>query len=228
MGLCRFYQMSSKKSNVLTGSKSANCTHNIQGMVELAKGVGRLLTVIVFEGESVTPLCLLQKLHSCLTLSCIVISTPEVKVGPNNCMSCCPICAYVAQNDYSFLNHIIVRHYWSSFSCGRCLKFIVTTGQQMKRHVLAVGSSRRGARESIPQTTKRWNALVQQDRKSCAVHHPSLVQWPPLRSRLPILHIAVCARPPLSLVTSRCPRSERSQRCLNRVLIHMPKAFGAP
>ena len=69
MGLCRFYWVSSKKSNVLIGPRSADCAHSIQGMVELAKEVGRLLTVIVFEGESVTSSCLLQELHSCFTLS---------------------------------------------------------------------------------------------------------------------------------------------------------------
>ena len=61
MGLCRFYRTSSKKSNVLTGPKSADYACNIQGIVELAKGIGRPLTVVVFEGESVTPLCLLQE-----------------------------------------------------------------------------------------------------------------------------------------------------------------------
>ena len=65
----------------LLGLKSANCTHKIHDMVKIAKGVGRLLTVIVFEGETVTP-------H----------------------VSCCPICAYVVKNNYSFLNHTIVGH----------------------------------------------------------------------------------------------------------------------
>ena len=140
MGLCRFYRMSSKKSNVLTGLRSTDCAHSIQGMVELAKGVRWPLTIIVFEGESVTPLCLLQELHSHLTLSHIEISTPdEAKVGQKNHVSCCPICTYVAQNDNSFLNHIIVGHYWSSFSCGKCLKFVVAMGQQMKRHILGCG-----------------------------------------------------------------------------------------
>ena len=79
---------------------------------------------MVFEGGMVTPLGFLQELHLCLTLSCIAISTPEeVKVGLKNCMSCCPICAYIVKNDYSFLNHIIIGHYWSSFSCGKCLEF---------------------------------------------------------------------------------------------------------
>ena len=124
MGLCQFYRMSPKKSNVLTGPKSADCAHKIQGMVEIAKRVGRLLTVIVFEGESVTPMCLLQELHSCLTLSRITIHTPEeAKVGVKNHMYCCPICTYMVKNDLVFLNHIIVGHYWGSFSCGKCLAF---------------------------------------------------------------------------------------------------------
>ena len=83
----------------------------------------------------VTLLGLLQRLHSRLTFSCITISTPEeVKVGLKNCMSCCPICAYIVKNDYSFLNHIVIRHYWSSFSCGKCLKFAMSSGQQMRTH----------------------------------------------------------------------------------------------
>ena len=119
MGLCRFYWMSSKKSNVLTGLKSTNCARKTHDMVKLAKGVRQPLTVIVFEGETVTPLCQLHELHSCLTLSCITIHTlDEAKVGPKNCMSCCPICTYMVKNDYSFLNHIIVRHYCSSFPSG--------------------------------------------------------------------------------------------------------------
>ena len=64
MGLCRFYRMGSKKSNVLTGPSSADCAHSIQGMVELTKGVRWPLTVIVFEGESVTP-CVCSKSYTC-------------------------------------------------------------------------------------------------------------------------------------------------------------------
>ena len=98
MGLCRFYWTSSKKSDVLTGLKSTDCAHKIQGMVELAKGVRLPLTVIVFKGETVTPMYLLQDLHLCLTLSHIAIHTPkEAKVGPMNHMSCCPICTYVVK-----------------------------------------------------------------------------------------------------------------------------------
>ena len=38
------------------------------------------------------------------------------------------------KNEYAFLNHIIIGHYWSSFSCGKCLEFAVSSGQQMKKH----------------------------------------------------------------------------------------------
>ena len=129
---------------MLTGLKSTNCAHKIHDMIKLAKGVGRPLTVVVFEGETVTPLVLLQELHSCLTLSRITIHTlEEAKVGPKNRMSCCPICMYVVKNDYSFLNHNIIRHYWSSFSCRKCLKFVETNGQQMKRHIPGCGKPKK-------------------------------------------------------------------------------------
>ena len=233
IGLCRFYLMSSKKSNVLTGQRSTDCARNIQGMVELAKGVGRLLTIVVLEGELVTPLCLLQELHSCLTLSCITISTPEeVKVRPKNCMSCCPICMYMVQNDYLFLNHIIFGHYWSSFSCGKCLKFVVTTGQPMNRHILGcekpqkehkrkhsasnnqaleVHSSPKSGHESKKAKKKSDKEDVGAAgwKKPCSTPHQDIWQ-PPLSSRLSILCIAVHTRLPLSLVTSRHPRSTRS------------------
>ena len=68
MGLCRFYRTSPKKSNVLTGPKSTECAHRIYGTIEIAKRIGRQLTVVVFNGESVSPVCLLQELHSHVAL----------------------------------------------------------------------------------------------------------------------------------------------------------------
>ena len=135
LGLCRFYWTDPQKSDVITGLKSAASTQRIKHLLELAKELGWPLTIVVFEGGMVTPLGLLQELHSHLTLSCIPIHMPdEVKMGQKNHMSCCPICAYIIKNDYTFLNHIIVSHYWSSFSCGKCLEFVASSRQQMKKH----------------------------------------------------------------------------------------------
>ena len=122
MGLCQFYRTSPEKSNVLTGLKWAECACRIYGMVEIAKRVGRQLTVIVFDSESVSPICLLEELHSRVTLSRIAIHTPEeADVGVRDCVYCWPICAYVIKNDITLLDHIIVGHYWGIFSCGKCL-----------------------------------------------------------------------------------------------------------
>ena len=135
LGLCRFYWTNPQKSNVIMGLKSAASTHRIKRLWELAKELGQPLTIMVFEGGMVTPLGLLQELHSHLTLSHIPIHMPEeVKMGQKNWVSCCPICAYVIKNDYAFLNYIIIGHYWSSFSCGKYLEFTVSSRQQMKKH----------------------------------------------------------------------------------------------
>ena len=142
MGLCRIYQTSPEKSNALTQPKSAECARRIYGMVEIAKRVRWQLTVIIFDGESVSPVCLLKELHSHMALLQITIHTPEeAEVGVWNCMYCCPICAYVIKNDITFLDHIIVGHYWGSFSCGKCLAFAVATAEQMRRHIAGSGQS---------------------------------------------------------------------------------------
>ena len=136
MGLWRFYRTSPKKSNVLTGPKSAECACRIYSMVEIAKRVGQQLMVIVFDGESVSPVCLLGELHSHMALSWIVIHTPgEADVGIWNQVYCCLICLYVIKNNITLLNHIIVGHYWGSFSCGKCLAFAVATAEWMRRYI---------------------------------------------------------------------------------------------
>ena len=68
-GLCRFYHMSPGKSNVLVGPRSAESAHQLHRLIQIAKGLGQQLTVVVLEGESVTPKCLLSELHSCMALS---------------------------------------------------------------------------------------------------------------------------------------------------------------
>ena len=68
-GLCWFYHTSPGKANVLVGPKSAASARTIHLLIEIAKGLGRQLTVVVFEGKSVTPMCLLGELHLHMALS---------------------------------------------------------------------------------------------------------------------------------------------------------------
>ena len=142
MGLCQFYWTSPEKSDVLTGPKSAKCAHRIYGIVEIAKRIGWQLMVIIFDGKSVSPVCLLRELHSHMALLWIAIHTPqEADVGVWNRVYCSPICTYIIKNNIALLDHIIVGHYWGSFSCGKCLAFVVATAKQMRRHIAGCGQS---------------------------------------------------------------------------------------
>ena len=139
-GLCRFYHTSPGKSNLLVGPKSAKSARRIHCLIQIAKGLGRQLTLVVFEGESVTPKCLLSKLHSCMALSQYALHTSdEAKMGIRHRVFCCPICEYVANNPTTFLNHIVVGHYWGSFSCGVCLAFATHTAVGMIAHFIGCG-----------------------------------------------------------------------------------------
>ena len=142
LGLCRFYHTSPGKANVLVGPKSAASARRIQLLVEIAKGLGWQLTVIVFDGESITPTCLLGELHSRMALSPYALHTPdEAKIGIRNRIYCCPICAYVIKNSTTLLDHIIVGHYWGSFSCGKCLAFAKHTAVGMRAHLVDCAKS---------------------------------------------------------------------------------------
>ena len=136
MGLCQFYRTSPEKSNVLTGPKLADCACKIYRMIEITRGMGRQFTIVIFDGESVSPMCLLGQLHSCTSFLRMVIHMDrEANMGKRNYVYCCPICAYVVKNATALLDHIVVGHYWGSFSCGMCLSFAAKNAEEMKRHV---------------------------------------------------------------------------------------------
>ena len=145
MGLCQFYSTSPEKSNVLTGPKSADCARKICRMVDIARGMGCQFTIIIFNGESISPTCLLRKLHSHTSLLQMVIHTErEANMGRRNYVYCCPICEYVVKNAMALLDHIMVGHYWGSFSCGMCLSFAAMNTEEMKRHIGTCAPSQTG------------------------------------------------------------------------------------
>ena len=160
-GLCRFYHTSPGKSNVLVGPRSAESAHRLHRLLQIVQGLGRQLTVVVLEEESVTPKCLLSELHSCMALSWYALHTSgEAKMGIRHHVFFCPICTYVANNPTTFLDHIVVGHYWGSFSCGVCLAFATLTAAEMKAHLIGCGqygmerSKARSLRKKAPQGSK--------------------------------------------------------------------------
>ena len=150
-GLCRFYHTSPGRANVLVGPKSAASARKIHLLVEIAMRLGRQLTVVVFKGESVTPTCLLGELHSRMALSRYVLHTPDkAKIGIRNRIYCCPLCAYVVKNCTTLLNHIVVGHYWGSYSCWKCLAFATHTAVGMMAHLVS-------CRKSETEHPKAWS-----------------------------------------------------------------------
>ena len=139
-GLCRFYHTSPGKSNELVGPRSAASAHRLHCLLQIVQGLGWQLTVVVLDGESVTPWCLLGELHSCMALTWYMLHTSgKAKMGIRHRMFFCPICMYVANNPTTFLDHIVVGHYWGSFSCGVCLAFTTLTAAEMKAHLIGCG-----------------------------------------------------------------------------------------
>ena len=166
----------SRESQVLVGPKSAESARRIHHLIEIAKGLGRQLTVVIFKGESVTPKCLLGELHSCMALSRHALHTSDkAKMGIRNRVYCCPICTYVISNPTTLLNHIVVGHYWSSYSCGKCLAFTTHTTAGMMAHLIGCGQSDlerskarspcekahqgfKSSRKSKGKKSKEWNS----------------------------------------------------------------------
>ena len=135
LGLCRFYRADPNVS-MPTGPKPPATVEHVKKLLFLASTKRRRYIIVVFQGGTVTPLGLLQELHTRSALVRIPIYLPgEAKDGHSPRVSCCPFCAYTVQNDPAYLNHIVCTHYDASFACGACLSAITSSGQQMKNHI---------------------------------------------------------------------------------------------
>ena len=135
LGLCHFYHMD-PNTPMPTGSESPATAEHVKKLLLLASTKQRRYVIVVFRGGTVTPLGLLQELHTQSVLIRIPISLAgEAKDGHGACVSCCPFCTYTVQNDLAYLNHIVCTHYNASFGCGACLSAITSSSQQMKNHI---------------------------------------------------------------------------------------------
>ena len=115
LGLCHFYRMDPNMSMPKTPKPLATVEH-VKKLLVLASTQRRPYIIVVFQGGTVTPLGLLQELHTRSALIRIPICLPgETKDGHRPHMSCCPFCVYTVQNDPAYLNHIICMHYNAKF-----------------------------------------------------------------------------------------------------------------
>ena len=49
-------------------------------------------------------------------------------------MSFCPFCTYTGANDLSYLNHITIAHYNTSYECRKCLKQAFVSSSTLHNH----------------------------------------------------------------------------------------------
>ena len=86
--------------------------------------------IVVHSSNSVTPVSMLWELHMAACLRCLQVDLHDKSVK----MSFCPFCMYVAMNDLSYLNHIIIVHYNASYGCRKCLKQAFVLSSALHNH----------------------------------------------------------------------------------------------
>ena len=117
LGLCHFYPGDPMNMSPLMPPKPPAPVDHLNNLLVLVKSQHQLYIIVLFEGGPITPLGLLQELHSCLVLVHIPIFLPkEMKDRHKPQILCCPFCTYTIQNDPVFLNHVINAHYKVNFA----------------------------------------------------------------------------------------------------------------
>ena len=86
--------------------------------------------VLVHSMDFVTTVSMLQELHTATCLRCLQVELRDKTVK----MSFCPFCMYTGANDLSYLNHIIIVHYNSSYGCRKCLKQAFVLSSALHNH----------------------------------------------------------------------------------------------
>ena len=135
--LCRFYHM--ELSGNLPSFLSP-CEPATRGMLEellrAAQALGHPNLLMAFARDSATTACLLQELHNKGSLKCLPLQPKSDADGKMvKKLSFCLFCLYNGSNDILYMNHIMGGHYSTAYGCGKCLKEVFLSGQQLKAHL---------------------------------------------------------------------------------------------
>ena len=90
-------------------------THGqIRDLLKLAHAISQPYLILVHSADSVMAGLLLRELHTTVSLQWLQVDLWDKSVK----LSFCPFCVYVGGNDLSYLNHIMIAHYNTSYGCG--------------------------------------------------------------------------------------------------------------
>ena len=159
--LCRFYHMELSRNLPLFPSPCEPATHMmLEDLLRAARVLGCPNLLMAFTRYQATAVCLLQELHNKGSLKHLPLEPKSDADGKMvKKLSFCQFCLYNGSNDISYMNHIMGGHYSTAYGCGKCLKEVFLSGQQLKVHLRVCTGLPKGDttsssdKESMPQGT---------------------------------------------------------------------------
>ena len=131
--LCRFYILGMTGDPPEFPASQEPATHGqIRDLLKSALAIGWPYLILVHSADSVTAISMLRELHSATCLWRLQVDLWDKSVK----LSFCPFCAYAGEggNDLSYLNHIVIAHYNTSYGCGKCLKQAFISSSALHTH----------------------------------------------------------------------------------------------
>ena len=106
-------------------------THGqVRDQLKSARAISQPYLILAHSADSVMAMSLLRELHNATCLQWLQVDLWDKSVK----LSFCPFCANAGGNDLSYLNHIIIAHYNTSYSCGKCLKQAFVSSSVLHTH----------------------------------------------------------------------------------------------
>ena len=129
--LCQFYilGMTGDPPEFPAPWEPATCGQ-IRDLLKSAHAIGRPYMILMHSADSMTAISMLRELHTATCLRCLQVDLQGKLVK----LPFFPFCAYVGENDLSYLNHIIIAHYNASYGCGKCLKQAFVSSLALHNH----------------------------------------------------------------------------------------------
>ena len=135
--LCHFYhvELSGDLPPFLSPHEPATCKM-LEELLRPAQALGHPNLLMAFTRDSATVVCLLQELHHKDSLKHLPLDPKSDADGKMvKKLSFCLFCLYNGSNDILYMNHIMDRHYGTAYGCGKYLKEVFLSGQQLKMHL---------------------------------------------------------------------------------------------
>ena len=135
--LCRLYHVELSRNLPPFPSPCEPATHvMLEELLRAMWALGHPNLLMAFTRDLATAVCLLQELHNKGSLKHLPLEPKSDADGKMvKTLSFCPFCLYNGSNDISHMNYIMGGHYSTAYGCGKCLKEVFLSGQQLTVHL---------------------------------------------------------------------------------------------